>query len=258
MALEVIWPHIWNQVSIWLLPLTATLMASEAMAASKQPLRSHQISELNSVTSITDLVMLLWPLTGSNDSILPGQLWSIDLCGFAAGKNHWMISASTPDTSVKTSVKTHQDTSAARVSRNVFERNLFRKICILLSENLTAYQRWLSASILIAGPGSEVVPGTSESLDTVEIWTRTVHVKKRLTRFPSLAFTYCAHLLYFTIDVALAPSDPSMLPSKREGEGLSYSGGGNQNRRESSVAMWYEISLTFQTVWSTWSNPQLL
>ena len=51
-----------------LLP-TAILVASEAMATSKWPRRSHLTSEFNSVTSITYVAMLLWPLTASSDSI---------------------------------------------------------------------------------------------------------------------------------------------------------------------------------------------
>ena len=73
-------------VSMCILPPTA----SEAMAASKGPRRSHLTSKFNSVTSITYATMLLWPLNASSDSISPeggGGLPSIDLRGFAAGKN---------------------------------------------------------------------------------------------------------------------------------------------------------------------------
>ena len=62
--------------------------ASEAMAASKRPLRSHLTSKLNSVTLITYVTMASWPLITPIDLILPGsQTSSIDLRGFAAGKN---------------------------------------------------------------------------------------------------------------------------------------------------------------------------
>ena len=57
--------------SMCMLPLTVILVTSEAMAASKRPPRSHLTSELNSVTSITYVTMLLWPLNASSDSILP-------------------------------------------------------------------------------------------------------------------------------------------------------------------------------------------
>jgi len=72
-------------VSMCILPLTA----SEAMVTSKRPRRSHPTSKFNSVTWITYVPMLLWPLNASSDSILPGGggLPSIDLRGFAAGKN---------------------------------------------------------------------------------------------------------------------------------------------------------------------------
>ena len=47
-------------VPMCVLPLTAILVASEAMAASKRPRRSHAASDLNSVTSITYVPMSLW------------------------------------------------------------------------------------------------------------------------------------------------------------------------------------------------------
>ena len=50
---------------------TAILVASEAMATSKWPRRSHLTSELNSVTSITYVAILLLPLTASSHPILP-------------------------------------------------------------------------------------------------------------------------------------------------------------------------------------------
>ena len=56
-------------VSMCILPPTA----SEAMAASKRPRRSHLTSKFNSVTSITYATMLLWPLNASSDSISPGE-----------------------------------------------------------------------------------------------------------------------------------------------------------------------------------------
>ena len=61
-------------VSMCMLPLTAILVASEAMAASKRPPRSHLTSELNSVTSITYVTMPPWPLNTPTVSIfLEGQ-----------------------------------------------------------------------------------------------------------------------------------------------------------------------------------------
>ena len=75
-------------VSMSILHPTAILVASEAMATSKRPRRTHLTSELNSVTSITYVAMLLLPLTANSHPILPeGQTSSIDLRGFAAGKN---------------------------------------------------------------------------------------------------------------------------------------------------------------------------
>ena len=63
-------------------------VASEAIAASKRPQGTDLTSELSSVTSITYVSMLLWPLNVSCDSIFPeGDLSSIDLRGFAAGNN---------------------------------------------------------------------------------------------------------------------------------------------------------------------------
>ena len=60
--------------------------------ASKQPRRSHQTSKFNSVTSITYVTMLLWPLNATSDSLLlGGGLSSIDLRGFAAGNNSSFI-----------------------------------------------------------------------------------------------------------------------------------------------------------------------
>ena len=50
--------------------------------------RSLLTSNLNSVTSIIYVAMLLWLVKASSDSISPeGGLSSIDLRGFAAGKN---------------------------------------------------------------------------------------------------------------------------------------------------------------------------
>ena len=77
-------------ISTSLLTLTAMLVASEVMAASKQPRRSHLTSELNSVTSKTYITMLSWPLMATISRSSPeeeGQIWPIDLRGFAAGKN---------------------------------------------------------------------------------------------------------------------------------------------------------------------------
>ena len=62
-----------------MLPLTAILVASKAMAASKRPRRSHLTSELNSVTLITYVPISLWPLTVTIHLIFPeGQTPSID------------------------------------------------------------------------------------------------------------------------------------------------------------------------------------
>ena len=71
-------------VSMCILPLTA----SEAMVTSKRPRRSHPTSKFNSVTWITYVPMLLWPLNGLHDinDTHGGGLSSIDLRGFAAGK----------------------------------------------------------------------------------------------------------------------------------------------------------------------------
>ena len=77
-----------------MLPLTAILVASEAMVASKQPLRSHLNSELNTVTSITYVTMPPWPLNTPIDLIFPGeegQTSPIDLRGYAAGKNKGQV-----------------------------------------------------------------------------------------------------------------------------------------------------------------------
>ena len=61
-----------------MLPLTAILVASEAMAASKQPQRSHLASELNSVTSITHVTLSIWPLKAFMRQMTRGDLSSID------------------------------------------------------------------------------------------------------------------------------------------------------------------------------------
>ena len=58
-------------VSMCMLPLTAILVAFEAMAASKRPRRSHLTSKFNSVTSITYVFMSLWPLTVTFHQIFP-------------------------------------------------------------------------------------------------------------------------------------------------------------------------------------------
>ena len=72
-----------------MLPLTAILVASEAITASEQPQRSNLFSKSKSVTSITYDAMLLWPLRALMSSIKQrrGDLSSIDLRGFPAGKN---------------------------------------------------------------------------------------------------------------------------------------------------------------------------
>ena len=56
-------------VSMCILPPTA----SEAMAASKRPWRSHLTSKFNSVTSITYVPMSLWLLNAPIQSILPEE-----------------------------------------------------------------------------------------------------------------------------------------------------------------------------------------
>ena len=53
-------------VSMCILPLTA----SEAMVASKRPQRSHLTSKFNSVTSITYVTMLFWPLMATISRML--------------------------------------------------------------------------------------------------------------------------------------------------------------------------------------------
>ena len=60
-------------VSMCMLPLTAILVAFEAMAASKRPWRSHLTSKFNSVTSITYVPMSLWLLNAPIQSILPEE-----------------------------------------------------------------------------------------------------------------------------------------------------------------------------------------
>ena len=65
-----------------ILPLTAILVASEAFVASKRPRRSRLTSKLNSVTSVTYVPMLLWPVNAFLRWLrqtTDGQLWSIDL-----------------------------------------------------------------------------------------------------------------------------------------------------------------------------------
>ena len=66
-------------VSMCILPLTSIMVASEAMAASKRPWRSHHTCELNSMTSISYVSMYLWPLTVTIHLIFPeSQTSSID------------------------------------------------------------------------------------------------------------------------------------------------------------------------------------
>ena len=55
--------------SMWVLPLRALSVASEAMAASKRPRRSHMTSDLNSMTLRTYVPMSLWPLNATIYSI---------------------------------------------------------------------------------------------------------------------------------------------------------------------------------------------
>ena len=70
--------------------MVAMFLNSESMVASKQHQRSHLTSESNSVTSTTYASMLSWPLMASisRSSYGEGQLSSIDLRGFAAGKKY--------------------------------------------------------------------------------------------------------------------------------------------------------------------------
>ena len=56
-------------VSMCILPPTA----SEAMAASKRPRRSHLTSKFNSVTLITYVPLSLWPLTVTLHQIFPEE-----------------------------------------------------------------------------------------------------------------------------------------------------------------------------------------
>ena len=79
------------------------------------------------------------------------------------------------------------------------------------------------------------------SLDLVvasAIWQNAVHSQKRFTGFPFAFSPYSVCQVKFSTS-PWHQSVGSMLPSKREGEGLSYSGVGNQNRRQetSTVAM---------------------
>ena len=60
-------------VSMPILHPTAILVASEAMATSKWPRRSRLTSKLNSVTSITYVPMLLWPVKASLRWFKPGS-----------------------------------------------------------------------------------------------------------------------------------------------------------------------------------------
>ena len=52
-------------ISMCILPVTANVMPSEVILASKWPRRSDLTSELNSVTSITYGPMSLWPLSAT-------------------------------------------------------------------------------------------------------------------------------------------------------------------------------------------------
>ena len=97
-------PQIWNLwpqlplVSICILPLVAILVASEAMLASKWPWRTHLRSGLNSVTSITYVPMLLWPVKASlrwfTQTNKQGQLLTIELRSFACSQLKIVESAS--------------------------------------------------------------------------------------------------------------------------------------------------------------------
>ena len=60
----------------------AVLVASEAMVASKWPWRSNLTSDFNSVASITNVLMLLWPVKTSLRwfTQTTGQLWPMDEC----------------------------------------------------------------------------------------------------------------------------------------------------------------------------------
>ena len=73
--------------------LILNLWLSCGLRGCQLPQRSHLASELNSVTSLTHATMLLWPLNGSIIYMQTthirtyGQTSSIDLCGFATGRN---------------------------------------------------------------------------------------------------------------------------------------------------------------------------
>ena len=74
--------HNYPGIHVHIMPITATLVASEAMAASKQ-LRS-QMASMNSITYVS---MSLWPLKASI-SLIERRLIIIPRpAGFAAGKN---------------------------------------------------------------------------------------------------------------------------------------------------------------------------
>ena len=60
-------------VSMCMLPGTAIMVASEAIAASKWPWRSLLTSNLNSVASTTHVPVLLWPLYCWKSLLFPGE-----------------------------------------------------------------------------------------------------------------------------------------------------------------------------------------
>ena len=77
--------------SMCILPETAFLVASEAIATSTWPQRSLLISNLNSVTSIT--LVLFWPPNASLSQIFPderGHISSIDLLALPQVKTRFL------------------------------------------------------------------------------------------------------------------------------------------------------------------------
>ena len=59
-----------------------------------------------------------------------------------------------------------------------------------------------------------------------------VSIQSHLVKAISSQSLESSSFSFVGIAVSLAPALPSRIPSKREGEGLSYSGGGNQNGRQ--------------------------
>ena len=141
--------------SMCILPLTAILVASEAMAASKRPRRSHLTSELKSVTSITYVTMLLRPLNVNIHLILTGgegQTWPTDFVS-------------------STEVKT---TSTNRFHGLSFL--LYRKIAIQLHFSST---KWLNLKYL--NTQTSPSPLKTDPLESVPHMDETCLCKFRLT-----------------------------------------------------------------------------